>query len=91
MNESFSRFIMSEASPEKLMAWQREGEAVSNWATLRVPFFIILVSAGAFLFVSQPELYNSTLAFVSAFAAGMPSLFKFFSLFQARVSSAVGQ
>jgi len=91
MNESFSRFIMAEGSPEKLVAWQREGED-SSWALLRIPFFIILISAAAFLFVSQRELYNSTLAFVSAFAAGMPSLFKLLGMFQSgRVGAAGGQ
>ena len=81
MNESLSRFIMAEGSPEKLIEWQREG-GDSSWAMLRVPLFIILISAAAFLFVSQRDLYNSTLAFVSAFAAGMPSLVKLLGLFQ---------
>ena len=89
MNESLSRFIMAEGSPEKLMAWQREG-GDSSWEMLRVPLFIILISAAAFLFVSQRDLYNSTLAFVSAFAAGMPSLVKLFGLFQSGKVGGVG-
>jgi hypothetical protein len=89
MNESLSRFIMAEGSPEKLMAWQREG-GDSSWEMLRVPLFIILISAAAFLFVSQRDLYNSTLAFVSAFAAGMPSLVKLLGLFQSGKVGGVG-
>jgi len=82
---------MSEASPEKLMAWQREGEAVSNWATLRVPFFIILVSAGAFfLFRSQSSITQPWLLFLRSQPECLLSLSSL-SLFQARVSSAVGQ
>jgi hypothetical protein len=91
MNESFSRFLLAEASPEKLEAWQQEG-ADSSWAMLRVPFFIILISAAAFLFVSQRDLYDSTLALVSAFAAGMPSLVRLFGVFQSgKVGGAGGQ
>jgi hypothetical protein len=70
----------------------KRAEEGSSWEMLRLPFFIILVSVAAFLFVSQRDLYNSTLAFVSAFAAGMPSVFRFLGLFQStRVGSAVGQ
>jgi hypothetical protein len=91
MNESFSRFVVAEGSMEKLVAWQREGAGSSIWEMLRVPFVIVLLGVAAFLFVSQRELYNSTLAFVSAFAVAMPSLLKFLGLFQSgRVEGVAG-
>jgi hypothetical protein len=80
MNKSFKHFVIEETSPEKLASWKRD-ERGSVWDTLRVPFFVILVSAAAFLFVSQRELYNSALALVSALAVAMPTIFKVLGMF----------
>jgi hypothetical protein len=80
MNETFSRFVAAQATEFNLKAWKGEEEG-SIWEDLKVPFAIILLVAGGFLFVSQRDLYNSTLAFVSAFAAAMPALFKVLGMF----------
>ena len=80
MNETFSRFVASQATEFNLKAW-KSGEEGGIWDDLKVPFAIILLVAGGFLFVSQRDLYNSTLAFVSAFAAAMPALFKVLGMF----------
>jgi hypothetical protein len=80
MNESFARFVAAQATPDKLQDW-KSGDERSSWDLMKVPLMIIVIGAAAFLFVSQRDLYNSTLAFVSAFAAIMPTLFKFLGLF----------
>jgi hypothetical protein len=80
MSESFAKFIAARGTPSRVEAWKGEQESVA-WETLKVPFLIILFAVAAFLFVSQRELYNSTLALVSAFAAGMPALFKLLGVF----------
>ena len=80
MNETFSRFVAAQATEVNLQAWKGTEEP-SIWEDLKVPFLIILVVAGGFLFVSQRDLYNSTLAFVTAFAATMPAIFKVLGLF----------
>jgi hypothetical protein len=80
MNETFSRFVAAQATEFNLKAWKGAEEG-GIWEDLKVPFAIILLVAGGFLFVSQRDLYNSTLAFVSAFAAAMPALFKVLGMF----------
>jgi Cache domain len=80
MSESFARFIAARATPARIEAWKGEQEG-GAWDSLKFPFVITLIAVAAFLFVSQRELYNSTLALVSAFAAGMPALFKLLGLF----------
>ena len=80
MNETFSRFVSAQATEFNLKAWKGKEES-GIWEDLKVPFAIILLVAGGFLFVSQRDLYNSTLAFVSAFAAAMPALFKVLGMF----------
>jgi hypothetical protein len=80
MNESFARFVAAQATPDNIQDWKSSDER-SSWDVLKFPLLLILIVAAAFLFVSQRDLYNSTLAFVSAFAAIMPTLFKFLGLF----------
>ena len=80
MNETFSRFVAAQATEFNMKVWKGAEEG-GIWEDLKVPFAIILLVAGGFLFVSQRDLYNSTLAFVSAFAATMPALFKVLGMF----------
>jgi hypothetical protein len=80
MNLSFTRFVASEATPENVQDWRGASEN-SMWEVLRFPLLIALLVVAGFLFVSQRDLYNSTLAFVSAFAAFMPVIFKFLGMF----------
>ena len=80
MNLSFTRFVAAQATPENVQDWKGASQS-SLWEVLRVPLLIGLVVVAGFLFVSQRDLYNSTLAFVSAFAAFMPVIFKFLGMF----------
>jgi len=80
MNHSFTRFVAGQATPENVQDWKGASQT-SLWEILRFPLLIALVVVAGFLFVSQRDLYNSTLAFVSAFAAFMPVIFKFLGMF----------
>ena len=80
MNDSFTRFVAGQATPENVQDWKGATQS-SLWEILRFPLLIGLVVIAGFLFVSQRDLYNSTLAFVSAFAAFMPVIFKFLGMF----------
>ncbi|MDN3515478.1 MAG: cache domain-containing protein [Candidatus Brocadia sp.] len=80
MNETFRRFALSACHTEDIIAW-RKG-AVSRWNTIKSPLMVILIAVAVFLFLTQRELYTTTIASVSAFAAGIPVLFKLFGLFQ---------
>ena len=75
MNRSFTHFVREVAPPERIAAWEAEGET-SAWQALRQPLFIALVATALFLFVTQRDLFNTGLAFVTAVAAGVPSLFR---------------
>jgi len=90
MNETFSRFVSAQATEFNLKAWKKGVEEGGIWEDLKVPFAIVLLVAGGFLFVSQRDLYNSTLAFVSAFAAAMPALFKVLGMFPGSKAGGAG-
>jgi len=80
INHSFTRFVAAQATPENVQDWKGDSQS-SLWEILRFPLLIAIVLVAGFLFVSQRDVYNSTLAFVSAFTAFMPVIFKFLGMF----------
>jgi hypothetical protein len=80
MDESFRRFVISAAHGEDIDAWrQADG---SNWELLKAPLLLILLSVSLFLFVTQKDVYDSSVSFVSALTAGLAALFKLLGMFQ---------
>ena len=70
VNRSFARFIMSEARPEEIAAWERAA-AVSLWSQMRLPVMISLAGAAGFLAFMQGDTLSSSLA---ALGASVPLL-----------------
>jgi energy-coupling factor transporter transmembrane protein EcfT len=81
MDESFRRFVISASRDEDIDAW-REAGGGSAWQLIKVPLLLVLLSVAVFLFVTQKELYDSTISFVSALTAGIAILFRFLGMFQ---------
>lgn len=83
MNRTFRQFILS---PEILrQVAQFEGVAEpSTWDRLRVPFALAAVSAAAFLFTTQREMFNQTVTVVTGVAAAVPTVFKAVSVIAQR-------
>jgi hypothetical protein len=82
MNESFRLFILSMHADNALARCEKEAKSSSNWEVLKVPLTIGLLSVAAFLLLTQRELYNSAVPFITGLAAGLPSFLKLMSLFQ---------
>ncbi len=61
MNRSFGRFVLSEARPDEVAAWERSG-SVSLWAQMRVPILISMVGVAGFLAYTQGDTLSSWLA-----------------------------
>jgi hypothetical protein len=87
MNDSFRRFVIDKAGarPEGVDAWKEEG-ARSHWSQLKGPLLLGLISVAVLLFTTQPEVFNSSIVFVSAVTAGIPGIFKLFDLMQGKPS-----
>ncbi len=82
MNDSFRLFILSMGDDHAIAKCEQDAKSSSNWEALKVPLTIGLLSVAAFLLLTQRELYNSALPFLSGLAAGLPALLKLVSLFQ---------
>lgn len=81
MDESFRRFVISAAPAQDLEGWRHQ-EGGSAWQVMKAPLVLIVVSVALFLFVTQKEVYDSSISFMSAAAAGIAVLFKFLGMFQ---------
>lgn len=90
MNESFRLFILSRGDDLAIAKCELDAKSSSNWEVLKVPLTIGLLSVGAFLLLTQRELYNSALPFLSGLAAGLPALLKLVSLFQSGSGAKAG-
>jgi hypothetical protein len=92
MNESFRLFVLDTCRTDKVVA-VTEGQArkSSNWQYLKVALSVTVVGLMAFLFVTQRDLYNSTLVALTSIAAGVPTVFNVFNLFQRNVGSSPSQ
>lgn len=81
MDESFRRFVVSISREQDIEAW-RQQEGGSAWQLMKAPLLLITVGVALFLFVTQKDVYDSTISFMSAVTAGIAALFKLLGMFQ---------
>jgi hypothetical protein len=84
MNETFRRFVSTQAATSSLATQLEADLAGDAWNRFRVPFFAAVVVALLFFFATQRELFDSTLAVVGGMAATIPALLKMLSAFGER-------
>jgi len=85
MNETFRRFVLAMAPSVELAALEESsGDA---WAAVRLPFLVVLVAGLVFLFFTQQELFNTTLAVIAGVGTAVPTLMKVASMFGHQRSS----
>ncbi len=85
MNETFRRFVLAMAPSVELAALEESsGDA---WATVRMPFLVVLMAGLVFLFFTQQELFSSTLGVIAGVGTAVPTLMKMASMFGQQRSS----
>jgi Cache domain len=81
-NESFRQFVKAGeqvACVAKHDAQERQG---SWWQSFKVPILVVMVAITAFLFITQQDVYSSSLALMTGVTTLIPALFKVLSMFQ---------
>jgi hypothetical protein len=81
-NESFRRFVKSADRVSFVAQHDEEARRGSLWQTLKVPILVTMVAITAFLFITQQDVYSSSLALVTGVTTLIPALLKVLSLFQ---------
>jgi hypothetical protein len=79
MNETFKRFVLSPQCRAEVRSLEGEAEP-STWDRLRLPLALGAASAGSFLFVTQREVFDSTLTTVAGITAAVPTVIRLASL-----------
>jgi hypothetical protein len=80
MDECFRRFVIKASSEEGVAAYRTETH--SNWEKWKAPLLLILLAVIGFLFLTQKDLYDSTISTVSAVTGGLLALLRLFGMFQ---------
>jgi hypothetical protein len=83
-SETFRLYVLAAAQREKLVSRVRAERGASAWDTLRVPFFIIIISFLVLLFTTQKDLLTTTTAIATALTTGLPVILKLIGVFTER-------
>ena len=83
MNRTLKNFILSHDIQRQVVALEGSAEA-SSWDRLRVPFALSVMTAGVFLFTTQREMFNQTVAAVTALAGLVPTVLRTMSVIAQR-------
>jgi len=86
MDESFRRFVLANCPAHKVESWVK-GET-SHWETLKGPILLVVLGVAVFLLLTQKNVYDSSISFLSALTGGLAALLKLIGLFQKNRSSA---
>lgn len=90
-NESFRRFVKSQKAMQAVAQFEKEMKKDSLWHVIKVPLLVVLISVVLFLFITQRDLYTSSLAIMTAITTAIPAFFKVLSLFQKDTMNAPAQ
>ena len=79
MNVTFRDYLLQPAIQDEVDDLI-EQHGASTWQKMKVPLLTVLVGVSLFIFITQQEVFNVTLAWVSAVATALPAMFKVFSV-----------
>jgi len=80
-SESFRLYVVEAAERENIVTIARENRGASTWDSLRLPFFVIIISFLLLLFATQKDMLTTTTALATALTTGLPILMKLVGAF----------
>jgi len=80
-SESFRQFVQLPEQLASVAEDDAEASKGSLWQILKVPILVTLMAIAAFLFVTQQDLFSSSLALVTGVTTIITALFKVLSMF----------
>jgi hypothetical protein len=78
---SFRLYVLEAADRENIVTIARENRGASTWDSLRLPFFVIIISFLLLLFATQKDMLTTTTALATALTTGLPILMKLVGAF----------
>jgi hypothetical protein len=83
-SETFRLYVLAAARRENVVSRAREQRPASTWDSLRVPFFVVIISFLLLLFATQKDLMTTTTALATALTTGLPMAMKLLGVFTDR-------
>jgi hypothetical protein len=83
-SETFRLYVLGAARRENVVGRAREQRPASTWDSLRVPFFVVIISFLLLLFTTQKDLMTTTTALATALTTGLPMAMKLLGVFTER-------
>jgi len=80
-NETFRQFVHSNEQLACCAEADAEAKKGSLWQMLKVPILVALMAIAGFLFVTQQDVFSSSLALVTGVTSIITGLFKVLSMF----------
>jgi len=80
-NRGFRNFILTCIEKKEMIHIKQQIKNNSRWGDLKTPLNIVILAILIFLFASQQEAYSRVVTFITAFSAGIPTIFKIFTMF----------
>lgn len=88
MNETFRRYVLAQSATSTLAAELEHNLGGDAWNRFRVPMFAGVAVVLLFFFVTQRQMFDSTIALVTGLAASLPAFIKMVSGFGGRGAKA---
>ena len=73
-NHSFQNFVLSVISPQQALEIEHEAKMEGGWANSQLPIIMIIFGLLLFLFVSQQNVFNYLIGWVTAALGSIPLL-----------------
>jgi hypothetical protein len=80
-SETFRLYVITAAQREDLVNRARAERGASTWDSLRLPFFVIIISFLLLLFATQKDMLTTTTAMATALTTGLPIIMKLIGVF----------
>jgi len=80
-NDSFRQFVRSAEKVSFVAEQDKQAQQGSLWQTLKVPILVAMLAIAAFLFVTQQDLFSSSLALITGITTLVPAMLKVMSMF----------
>ena len=80
-NKGFRNFILTAIGNSEAMKIKNQIKENGNWSRLKNPLQLVILAILAFLLTSQEEAFAKLITYVAALGAGVPVIFKLFTLF----------
>jgi hypothetical protein len=82
VHQMFRQFVLSRSASEEAGTLERHSD--SPWDQIRIPFVAAVLGISAFFFLTQREMFTTTMAVVTALAGGIPAIVRVVGVFDRR-------